>query len=206
MEQEAGNKEVKIGNFGMQMQGSKRKGSSDFAAILKTMGFFLALGGMVWLFVYYGTSGKNNTEKVGYQRLEVTQLSNYEYYVAPPGEPADPAKAAANKIPDDVMALAGKRFAITGFMLPVDVDDDGNVTQFAINGNYDACFYGAPSSINQWVYIVMKEGKKAPFSHRPITVYGTLEVGEEIKDGVVASLYRMRADDVKGERGGAKTN
>jgi hypothetical protein len=76
-------------------------------------------------------------------------------------------------------------------MMPVRVDDAGMVEEFALNGNYDMCFYGAPSSLNQWVHVKMQGGAKAKFSHSPTTVSGTLEVGELVQDGEVISLYRL---------------
>ena len=84
--------------------------------------------------------------------------------------------------------------AITGFMMPMRVDNEGYVEEFAINGNYDMCFYGAPSSLNQWVHVKMQPGTKARFTHYPTRVSGTLEVGEEFQDGEVVSLYRLIGD------------
>ena len=78
-------------------------------------------------------------------------------------------------------------------MLPLDLDQNG-VSQFLLNGSFDMCYFGAPVKMNEWVLVTMKGGKKTPFTHLATLVYGTLSVGEEMKNGRVMSLYRMQAD------------
>ncbi len=50
--------------------------------------------------------------------------------------------------------------------------------------------------MNQWVLVRVRDDQRVLFSHSPIRVYGQLEVGEEIRDGRVVSLYRMQAERV----------
>jgi hypothetical protein len=63
-----------------------------------------------------------------------------------------------------------------------------------LNASLDMCYFGAPVRINDWIMVKMKPGKKAAFSHLAYRVSGVLEVGEELKNGRVQSLYRMQAD------------
>jgi hypothetical protein len=174
------------------------KEPSTIAAILKTIAFFAVLGGLGWFLLSY-SSGKVPKEpdlQKDYMEITFNELSNYDYYTPLTYDEPDPVRLAQNKIPDEIKALSGKKISITGFMLPTENDDRGQVSQFNLNGNYDMCFYGAPVMMNQWIAVKMKKGKVVPFSHKPVTVYGSIEIGEEKKDGVVVSLYRIEPDVV----------
>lgn len=130
--------------------------------------------------------------KPGYQNISFAQLSDFEYEV--PDPLAGPvANQPPNIIPASVKALNGRKIAVRGFMLPLDLDQDG-VSQFLLNGSFDMCYFGAPVRMNEWILVTMKDGKKTPFTHLATMVYGTVEVGEEVKNGRVLSLYRMHAD------------
>lgn len=129
--------------------------------------------------------------KPGYQTVSFAQLSDYEYEV--PDPLTNGGVAGANVIPAKVKALDGRKLAVRGFMLPLDLDQNG-VSQFLLNGSFDMCYFGAPVKMNEWILVTMKGGKKTPFTHLATLVYGTLSVGEEIKNGRVMSLYRMQAD------------
>lgn len=171
--------------------------TSGLVGVLKTIGFFAVIVGVIIVAIYFGTkkSSVTTTEiKEGYQSLDISDLADFDYYTPLPGEKPDAKLLAENKIPEEIKNLNGRRVSITGFVMPVDVDKEGNVREFALNGNYDMCFYGGPSQINQWVHVKMKDGAKARFSHSPTTVSGTLEVGELVEDGQVISLYRLTGD------------
>lgn len=180
-----------------------KKETSGAMAIFKTIGFFAVLFLAGWFFsglVLSRIPREANYDK-DYASVEWNTLSQNEWYAPLPNEPVNQEKLEKNKIPDAVKALNGQKVSIAGFMLPVKVDDDNQVTQFAINGNQDLCYYGAPTEVDDWIVVQMKPGKKAPFSHRPITIYGTLEVGEEYQEGELVSVYRMEADAVATDKG-----
>jgi hypothetical protein len=136
------------------------------------------------------------------QHLKVTigLLASYEYEVA------DPAKLRAarnvkevlgDQIPERIRGLDGKKVLIVGFMVPIDVDRRGNVTSFALTQNQSFCCYGIPPGLTELVVVDMAEGKSAPYSYDiPVGVYGTMNVGEEIDDGYILSLYRVIATEV----------
>lgn len=171
--------------------------TSRFIGGLKTVAFFAVIVCVVAAAFYFGTSKssvKTETKVEGYQSLDIGDLADFDYYTPLPGKKPDEKLLAENKIPDAIKNLNGKRVSITGFVMPVDVDREGNVREFALNGNYDMCFYGGPSQINQWVHVKMRDGAKAGFTHEPTTVSGTLEVGELVEDGQVISLYRLTGD------------
>lgn len=176
----------------------KRKERSSFVAILQTTGFFAVIVGIIGLVVYFSGAGNKAEKKQndGYEYLNISELASF-YYETPTSDLISNPDVKPNiQIPERIMQLNGKKVSITGFMMPVRVDEEGNVDEFAINGNYDMCFYGAPSSLNQWVHVKMKAGTKAKFSHNPTTVSGTLEVGELVEEGEVVSIYRLAGDKV----------
>jgi len=172
--------------------------TSTTVAILKTAAFFAVLIGLGWFLMSYSSKSapKEADLKKDYTEITFEEISNYDYYTPIGGGEVDQELLAKNKIPDEVKALNGKKVSLSGFMLPLDTDDKGYVSLFNLNGSYDMCYFGAPVYLNQWVAVKMKEGKKIPWTHKLITIYGTLEVGEEKKDGVVMSIYRMVPDVV----------
>lgn len=180
----------------------KKKPTSDIVALFKTFAFFGVLGGLAWLglWTYNYFNPTEIPKKASYKYVDFMELGGYDYYTPFPGETPDPTLLAANKIPDDIMALNGAKVMLMGYMLPGETDSEGKVSEFALNGNYDMCYYGAPSQINNWVQVRMENGKRIPFSHTPVTAYGILEVGEETKDGQIISVYRLRGESVMSNR------
>jgi hypothetical protein len=102
-------------------------------------------------------------------------------------------------VPDAVRRLSGRRVAVDGFMMPLDFVA-GAVTRFVLNSSYDMCFFGAPSRATERIDVEMARGRTAPFTHRPLRVYGVLDVGAHRRAGGDTSLYRIRAHAV-GEPG-----
>lgn len=133
-----------------------------------------------------------------YQPITFNLISNYEYELPDPLEPA--SRAPQNVIPASVKALNGKMVAIEGFMLPLDLTPEG-VSVFMLNASIDMCYFGAPVRMNEWVLVTMKAGRRAKFTHLSTTVKGRFEVGEEMRNGRVTSLYRLAADEAEVESG-----
>ncbi len=127
-------------------------------------------------------------------------LASFEYEVADPAklrDAKDPRALLGDQIPVKIKALDGKPVLVVGFMVPIDVDKKGNVTQFALTQNQSFCCYGIPPGLTELVIVDMEEGKVAPYSYDvPVAVYGTLDVGEDIDDGYILSLYRVTAGEV----------
>lgn len=126
-----------------------------------------------------------------YTTVNFNELSNYEYELPDPFDPTP--RKLQNTIPDAIKALNGKLVALEGFMLPLDLNPQG-VSVFMLNASIDMCYFGAPVRMNEWVLVTMKGGKRAPFTHLATTVKGKLSVGEDVRNGRVASLYRLEAD------------
>jgi hypothetical protein len=117
-------------------------------------------------------------------------LADYTYEYPEPG--AEPKE----QIPEKIRAFQGKQVAVKGFMIPVRTEGD-QVKEFILVRNQMACCYGAVPRMNEWLHVKMAKDRTAPYAvDIPITVFGTLDVGEVYEDGIVMSLYRMESTDV----------
>ena len=138
---------------------------------------------------YFGV-GKSSDSN--YKPINFTKLSNFKYVYPEPG-----VTKRSKSVPAAIRDLDGQKISIQGFMLPYEVDMDGNVKEFSLNGSFDMCYYGAPVEINEWIMVDNAESNvKVKYTHLPIEINGVLEVGEKFKGGKVMSLYRLRLENV----------
>jgi hypothetical protein len=128
-----------------------------------------------------------------YLLVELTMLKDFPYTTA-----LDKQAVAPNphlKVPKEILALNGKKVAVRGFMLAFDFKERG-VTHFAVSSQ-DICHYGLSGMPNDWIDVKVTSGKKVrPANFNPVEVFGTLQVGEVVKNGYVESFYRMTADSL----------
>lgn len=92
-----------------------------------------------------------------------------------------------------VLALAGKRVSIPGFMVPLE-DDLDVVTEFLLVPYAGACIHVPPPPPNQIVYVKMNKNAKVQVTFTdPILVTGTLDIS------TVQSPYGDVSYDLSGE-------
>jgi hypothetical protein len=97
------------------------------------------------------------------------------------------------EIPKKILALSGKRIVLDGFMMPLQYEA-GGAKKFLLMRYQFGCCYAVTPKINEWIEVTMEGGAIADYIPDALaTVWGTLEVKEEIKDGVTSGLYKMRA-------------
>jgi hypothetical protein len=148
------------------------------------------------------TEAKKAPAAEGYEPMDWKVLSNYKFEVPEPVINDNPTRKPKppklkDKIPDDIMALDGKKVVLKGFMVPIDEDATG-VRKFALMRNPMGCCFAGSVNINEYATVEMAPGKKARFMpYVPVTVEGVLFVGVMIEEGFVAGLYRMQGDSVK---------
>jgi hypothetical protein len=118
------------------------------------------------------------------------KLASFEF-VAPPDESKAPE--AEKQIPDPVRALDAKKVAVTGFMLPVKMNE-GLVTEFLLVKDPMMCCYGVMPKVNEWVVVRMNGKGVPPLMDVPITFEGTLEVGQLYEGGYLTGLYLLKGD------------
>lgn len=140
------------------------------------------------------------TRQGSFVRVPFRQLSGYEYHLPNPYTArvweAD-GGAPETRLPEEVRALHGENVMVAGFMVPLSFDRRGNVRAFALSQNLLFCCYGIPPAMNEWVMVEVVEGVEVAYRKDvPVAVFGPLDVGEELDDGYVLSIYRLSATEV----------
>ena len=139
--------------------------------------------------------------KIGeYTVVGFDRLASFAYEV--PDDPITEPKAKAiiekNVIPKTVRVFDKKKVALKGYMLPLKVED-GKITELLILRDQSMCCYGAVPKINEWVSVRMPKGKGVkPVMDVPITIFGTLKVGEVLENGYLVGIYEMDGDRLGG--------
>jgi hypothetical protein len=117
------------------------------------------------------------------------------YYEPPDAKAPLPPK---ERIPASIGKLNHRKISVQGFMVPVRIEK-GLTTQFMLVKDQSLCCFGRIPRLNEWIAVTMAGGKPARFiGDRPVTVIGTLEVGEQVARGQVQNIYRLEAEMVAG--------
>lgn len=130
-------------------------------------------------------------------QLSFDELAAYEYIDHSQNLDYDMSQHVVDaQIPDRVKALNEQTIIVSGFMVPVDMDE-GMITSFILTNSTLLCCYGIMPNMNEWVWVEMEEGTSAEYYNNiPVKVKGTIQVGEEIEQNIIISLYRMNATEV----------
>jgi hypothetical protein len=124
------------------------------------------------------------------------KLAGYTFEVSDEllGPVTNDVAAAAQKtnaqIPETVKAFDRKKVALRGFMLPLKVEG-GLVTEMLIMKDQSMCCYGTTPRINDWVSVKMKDKGVRPTMDLPVTLFGTMKVGEMRENGYLVGIYSM---------------
>ena len=139
----------------------------------------------------------------GYLRLGFNLLAAYHFTPPdfdPAADPKAPPRGGDEQIPASVKAWSGKKAIVTGFMLPVKMQD-GLVTEFLLVKDPMMCCYGVVPNMNEWVVVRMVKGGVKPLMDMPISFYGTLHVGGMFENGYMTGVYLLEGEkmgDIKG--------
>ena len=118
-----------------------------------------------------------------YETISFKRLTDYEFQ-------------SGMKLPREVAALDGKKIAIDGFVMQTGSDQNG-LFEFCLINYFDGCCWGAFTSINQAITVEVDKPGVRIDEYQMVTVFGTLSVGERIRDGQTVDIYRMKADAIK---------
>jgi hypothetical protein len=104
--------------------------------------------------------------------------------IAPGVDPDDPmgtAPAATQFGTFDVVEeLDGKTIRIPGFMVPFDINEMSEVTEFLLVPYFGACIHVPPPPPNQIVYVTTEEA--VPFGWEPVWLEGVLETKTNVNN------------------------
>jgi hypothetical protein len=124
----------------------------------------------------------------GYLRVGFDYLASYALALPPPD--ATPNSGAVGPIPANVRQLDGKRVRVTGFMLPIKLDQ-GLATDFLVVRSPMLCCYGIMPAPNEWVRVKMRGKGLAPTMDAPLVFSGTLHVGEVYENQIFTGVYEL---------------
>ncbi|MFN8611024.1 MAG: DUF3299 domain-containing protein [Vulcanimicrobiota bacterium] len=136
--------------------------------------------------------------KLDYRDVSWKELANFAY--APSVTPLSKVSRPVH-LPAAIAGLNGRPLRLVGYMMPVEMSGE-NVASFVLVRNQALCCFGKTPAMNEWVMVRFRPGNAVPMNmDRPLSVEGTFEVGEQIEEGAVVSLYRMVAERVEIQEG-----
>ena len=100
-------------------------------------------------------------------------------------------------IPDFIKSLDNRDIEVTGFMLPLEMEG-GLARRFLLMRSRSFCCFGKPLEINEWISVRMVGEPVFSVMDQPMTVYGTLHVGEMDENGRVVGIYRLDGKKLSG--------
>ena len=134
--------------------------------------------------------------RVDYRAISWKELANFAYT---PSVTPHSRKNTPPHFPPFVSGLNGRPLRLSGYMMPVDMDGE-KVASFVLVRNQALCCFGRTPAMNEWVLVRFPPGRSVAMNmDKPIAVEGNFEVGEQIEEGAVVSLYRMVAQRVEVE-------
>lgn len=109
-------------------------------------------------------------------------------FLAPEDDPFQLALESTNVRPE----LDGQRVQISGFIVPVEYNEEELVTEFFLVPYFGACIHVPPPPPNQLLYVTFPEGVQVPSIFDGYTISGLLRT--QITDNAMAlSAYRLDA-------------
>jgi hypothetical protein len=138
----------------------------------------------------------------GYEGVSFAQLSGFRFIVPETLlVRTNAAGALLPQIPPAVLALDGRKVAVRGYMQPLQVED-GYAREFILARDPGTCCFGAEPQFNHYLLVrCVGRGNRPvrgvpPVLGVPITVAGTLRVGEHRQQGWLLGIYQLDAEDV----------
>ncbi|MDH0646773.1 DUF3299 domain-containing protein [Pseudomonas sp. GD03858] len=110
---------------------------------------------------------------------------------------AEAAPAARQQAPNApvVKALDGQAVKIPGYIVPLEVSDEGRTTEFLLVPYYGACIHVPPPPSNQIVHIFSEMGVRIEDLYQPYWIEGTMRVKASSSELADAG-YQMEAEKI----------
>jgi hypothetical protein len=107
------------------------------------------------------------------------------------------APAAHQLAPDAPMnkALDGQQVRLPGYIVPLDVSEEGRVTEFLLVPYFGACIHVPPPPPNQIVHVTSELGVKVDELYQPYWIEGPMQVKSSSSELAEAG-YQMEADKI----------
>jgi hypothetical protein len=110
---------------------------------------------------------------------------------------AEAAPAAHQIAPDApvVTALDGQQVRLPGYIVPLEVGEDGRTTDFLLVPYYGACIHVPPPPSNQIVHVVSELGVKVEALYQPYWIEGQMQVKPSTSELAQAG-YQMEGEKI----------
>lgn len=95
-----------------------------------------------------------------------------------------------DEIPKAIQELDGRRVLISGYVAPARTQGRG-LTEFLLARDPLSCCFGPSPQMNHWIHVKLPRTEQRFRIFQPVTVEGTLEVGEQRRNGSLQSIYRL---------------
>lgn len=94
-----------------------------------------------------------------------------------------------------VKALNGQTVRLPGYIVPLEVSEEGRVTDFLLVPYFGACIHVPPPPPNQIVHVTSELGVKVDELYQPYWIEGPMQVKSSTTDLADAG-YQMEADKI----------
>jgi len=107
------------------------------------------------------------------------------------------APAAKQDLPNApvVKGLDGQNIRLPGYIVPLEVSEEGRTTEFLLVPYFGACIHVPPPPSNQIVHVKSEVGVKLDELYQPYWIEGTLQVKASSSELADAG-YQMEADKI----------
>ncbi|MDH0749063.1 DUF3299 domain-containing protein [Pseudomonas sp. GD03842] len=107
------------------------------------------------------------------------------------------APAAHQLAPDApvVKALDGQTVRLPGYIVPLEVSEEGRVTDFLLVPYFGACIHVPPPPPNQIVHVTSELGVKVDELYQPYWIEGPMQV-KSTRTDLADAGYQMEADKI----------
>lgn len=94
-----------------------------------------------------------------------------------------------------VKALDGQNVRLPGYIVPLEVNEDGRTTDFLLVPYFGACIHVPPPPSNQIVHVVAELGVKVEELYQPYWVEGAMQV-KTTSSELAEAGYQLEADKI----------
>ena len=127
--------------------------------------------------------------KDGYQSVTFLELSDFPY-----ATDEDGALLPDAVLPQEIADLDGQLVGVSGFLIPIDFQED-KVSSLILVRNQLLCCFGEEPQLNEWIFVNINPPVE-PVTEKPITLYGKFYASPDEEAGQTISLYRMDATEM----------
>lgn len=131
------------------------------------------------------------------------KLAAFEYTLVDAGTGATEEEMQAAKSKDQIPAWVRlydqQKIALTGFMLPL-VVENGLVRKLIMMRDVTTCCFGNVPNMNEYVIVTMKGEGIKPLQDVPVVLTGTFKISEIYEGGYLTSIFQMDGEKFLGPK------